>query len=193
MYALKKHNDLRFPLAFECQKCGSCCRNLSEGIPFFIEDVRQLSVLIKKSFSYILMKYCSFQNYIIETEENLSIAVPMLTLKTPKGCCPFLLDNKCAVHSHKPYYCRAAPFISVFFEDIEIYSMNVSTCCGFGKGKKYSEEEIIGFLLLEEQYLSFEHSQYLSWFYDYASRIFKKEVNNGKTTRWQNGISTKMD
>ncbi|MCZ7385292.1 MAG: YkgJ family cysteine cluster protein [Candidatus Methanoperedens sp.] len=66
---------------FKCSKCGKCCR---ENPPDLLSD-----------------EYQHFDDKLTVWEDGF------VALKKP---CPFLVDNTCKIHDHKPRMCRFVPF-----------------------------------------------------------------------------------
>jgi len=111
--------------------------------------------------------------------DNESLTVPVVCLQPFEEVCPFLVGNNCTIHLFKPYVCRAAPFISLLFQDKVWISFFKQRCKGFGKGKMHSLDEIRQ-QLKEEVILEREDLiEYQSGFYKKINNILKKEENHG--------------
>lgn len=95
--------------AFQCQRCGACCRHVRESVPLESLDL------------YRIAKYLKKKGQVSGVEDVLQqFAVPVLldacgymafTLKVtgPEDCCIFLKDGKCSIHEVNPRACRTYP------------------------------------------------------------------------------------
>jgi Fe-S-cluster containining protein len=164
--------------SFECQQCGTCCRGHANGIPLFITDIQRLSRHLGYSVEQFLVKFCSFR--LLQNREG---RLPMLFLRPQQDQCPFLRQNRCLVHSHKPYLCRKAPVVSVLFENANLMRTFKEKCPGFNQGKVISAEEIQGGLQQEWEMEIADKQAYQRGWYEKLVHRFGMEVQNDPTAK----------
>lgn len=107
MNSLEEYMDLKIgvdtPFRFHCTQCGDCCINR--------DDI----ILTAKDLFFIAQKLGSTPQETAKQNCEVYIGntsrIPIIRL-APKGLlrhCPFLKDNKCAVHDVKPTVCATFP------------------------------------------------------------------------------------
>lgn len=88
---------------FRCKQCGNCCRNREDILisPYDLSRIAQhLSVKPKD----VIDRYCLF--YI---GRNSHLPVVLLKAIGKDKHCPFLQNNRCAIHASKPTVCALFP------------------------------------------------------------------------------------
>lgn len=163
-----------FSFKFQCQKCGTCCKNVPAGIPIYIKDAKQISSYLTIPLDDFLEQYCKLTIYESKMKDGIS-GVPVLYIKSYDGVCPFLNKNRCVIHLSKPYFCKSAPFISLLFQSEKLISYFQSRCHGYGKGKMYSVGNIKHLIKEEERLEEEDFVLYQEGFYSKLTDIFKKE------------------
>jgi uncharacterized protein len=158
--------------SFECQHCGVCCLGHPSGIPIYIIDLCRLSSYLHISTEEFLSKFCSLTN--IGSPQK---PVPVLSLQLRNGKCPFLYQKTCSVHQYKPYLCKAAPIISVLFENSSLMDACRKKCPGFGKGNMISENEMQKILETEYEIEIADKKAYQRGWYTKIKKILNKEVS----------------
>lgn len=146
---------------FKCKSCGMCCTNSTvKSIVLRAHDIFNLSVALNTSTARIIELYGNM--YL-----GSSSGLPVVQLKSKKidfpmnlrlstngnetiSICPFLKNNRCAVHSHKPSPCRLYPLGRVVHIDKSecsmenknetVYFLQKNTLCG-NKGETHSIDE----------------------------------------------------
>jgi len=98
----------------KCDNCGKyCCGNKSEK---FISS----SIITKTDFEEI-KKGTNFSvthiDQICDLKKTPKTNSPIYTLKRENGSCLFFKDNKCSIHSFRPFDCRLFPLDIHFFKD----------------------------------------------------------------------------
>lgn len=93
--------------AFECTMCGACCSNLGQDqvVLLLAEDIVAMARGLRMSVDDLLTRYC-------ETNEHLSRRAgrPIVQLSSRDRRCVFLgRDNKCEIHTFKPFQCKNGP------------------------------------------------------------------------------------
>lgn len=82
----------------DCTTCANCCR---EVVPTLSQtEVDRLATHLGMTSSEFASKYL---NRVEGTEDN-----PWIIRERP---CPFLKDNRCSVHEHRPANCRDYPYL----------------------------------------------------------------------------------
>jgi len=85
--------------AFECQRCGDCCR--WPGYVYIAQDD------VKRIAAHLGLSEFEFVNRYAEIVHR-----PRLNLKTkPNGECVFLEGNECSIHKVKPKHCADFPTV----------------------------------------------------------------------------------
>lgn len=118
-------------IRFSCQGDGRCCLNHGRHTYVYVSfnDRRRLAARLG-------MTTLAF------TREYTRASDGLVHLKDPDRECPFLRNNRCAVHDARPWQCRTWPFWpenmhpKVWERDV------VSFCPGVGKGRLYTAGEI---------------------------------------------------
>jgi Fe-S-cluster containining protein len=124
-----------------------------------------------------LREFCSLHHYDYSVGSK-TIIIPVLILTRQTGQCPFLSVNSCSIHEFKPYYCSAAPFISILLQNREWVEVCSGSCPGFGKGKCYSEQDIACYLAREMELQIEDLEVYNSGFYTYVTSILAGGVRD---------------
>jgi Fe-S-cluster containining protein len=124
---------------FECQEnCGKCCtaRGDYEYVWLTMNDILRFAAYFKITVHRFVTMYCA-------AEKGGGIRL------NPKGTCQFLEGTKCSVHEARPEQCRKYPFSEIFntfrWEDAQ------KTCPGIGKGREYSEDEVVDIIIGEDK------------------------------------------
>lgn len=100
-------------IAFECQKCGACCRHIKKSVPVDSSDAFRLAQFFQRketepvNMEEILCRYadpvlldkCGYFIYVLKTTG-------------PEDACIFLRENMCTIQEAKPLTCRAYPFFA---------------------------------------------------------------------------------
>lgn len=175
------------PFKFSCQRCGKCCKNLSFSVPLYLRDVEQISFNLELTIDGFLQQYCDVNIYKYQKNDE-HFLVPVLSLKTHKKICPFFFNNLCTIHQFKPFLCKSAPFISLLFQNDNIFQFFKENCHGFGKGKFYTVKEISQKLMEEENMEIEDFKTYQKDCCQKLTQLFVKETGNEKITYFNNSI-----
>lgn len=92
-----------------CNKCGDCCRGLSNGfvITIFPSDAHRIATHLRITVNQFIGKYTYLENIEIDY-----FIIDIHYLKNINGKCMFLSkQNLCDVHSAKPVQCQEWPQI----------------------------------------------------------------------------------
>lgn len=120
--------------SFGCTCCGTCCRHRNDII-LTAYDLWHIAGYLQKSIEEIIKEYCEI--YIGNTSR-----LPIVRIK-PRGTqniCPFLIRNKCVIHTVKPEICAIFPLGRIQMEgskEIRYFLQNIR--CG-KKDKTYTLE-----------------------------------------------------
>jgi len=146
---LTKTHQMEFQ--FECQKCGNCCGAM-EGITYIdIDEIFELGEKLPCSIKALLENYIDVSEKIIRINKK-EIKFKFFMIRQQKDACIFLQGPECRIYSARPFQCRQFPFWYELFNNKKIYREIQETCQGFGKGKKYTAEEIEQRLTQDNQY-----------------------------------------
>lgn len=118
-------------IQFECTQCGACCTGGPGAVFLSEEDMDRLT-------SYLQMEKDTFlQDYTHRVQGEISL------IEKDHTDCIFLKDNRCSVHEARPTQCRTYPFWFDRMRSEEAWQQTCLECPGLGKGKTYSQEEIL--------------------------------------------------
>lgn len=117
-------------------------------MPLFYQDVNRIAAYTNLSIKEFVVKHCDSELHNVAIEGQ-KISIPLIALKTSKNCCGFYKNNECSIHKVKPYFCEAAPFISLLFQNDDVIEFHKNNCHGFGHGIYYSNKKIESILLQE--------------------------------------------
>ena len=120
-------------IRFECQQCGFCCTGSSGTIFVSANDIKEIAKFLKIAEEDFIKKYLyPFKNsYSIKEKEN--------------GDCLFY-ENGCKIYPVRPNQCRTYPFWVKNLRNEKNWERTKKECIGIGKGKLYTEEEILDIL-----------------------------------------------
>jgi len=110
-------------------------------MPIYHQDAMRIARNIGHDLQAFLSKYCEVIVHNI-FDEGEWVTIQINYLKTIRGNCVFLHDATCSIHPVKPYLCKSAPCISLWFHDRETVESFKKHCRGFGKGPYYSKDKI---------------------------------------------------
>lgn len=127
-----KKNFWKDGIRFECQGSGKCCTSRGNyGFVYLtLEDRRRFAKFFKIPTARFTRKYCQ------KTGGHFH-------LRHPEKDCEFLSEKKCTVYEARPSQCRTWPF---WPENMNAKTWKrdvIAFCPGVGKGKRYSEKEIL--------------------------------------------------
>ncbi len=119
-------------IRFECIRCGRCCTGEPGTVYVGREEISQISDFLK-------MDEKAFQRqYLYPFRDSYSIK------ELPDGRCIFFHPEKgCLIHPVKPLQCRTYPFWFKNLRNEHRWRETQRECPGIGKGKLFSEEEIL--------------------------------------------------
>ncbi len=100
---MKKPLTLDSTFHFCCDQCGDCCRH-REDIILTPYDLFRLATYLKTTPLDVIQQYCIF--YI---GERSGLPIVLLNAVGEDKHCPFLENNRCAVHASKPTVCALFP------------------------------------------------------------------------------------
>lgn len=88
---------------FQCDQCGDCCRHRTDILltPF---DLNRIARHMGTTPQVVVERYC-----IVYVGESSHFPVVLLKAVGKDEACPFLKDNRCSIHQHKPTVCALFP------------------------------------------------------------------------------------
>jgi len=115
-------------IKFNCAKCGSCCRNISDknsslrGLPVLEWELKSLKKLNPNLKTEPI-------DVFYDKKSKLYFCLGYSLIKEP---CVFLKNNQCSIHKNRPLICKAFPIAKhpVFLEKVPDLSC-FSKCCNF--------------------------------------------------------------
>ncbi|MDI3497279.1 YkgJ family cysteine cluster protein, partial [Archaeoglobus sp.] len=90
MYAIYRSEGIEVAIPFECRMCGKCCEKLSQCV----YDPSKGKIIAEADLG--LFEYVELN--------DVELKSPILIKP-----CPFLKDNRCAIHEIRPKSCREFP------------------------------------------------------------------------------------
>ena len=129
----KKRYFFSSGIHFECQQCGFCCTGSSGTIFVSSEEIKEIAKFLKIAEKDFIENYLyPFRNsYSIKEKEN--------------GDCLFY-EKGCKIYPVRPGQCRTYPFWIKNLRNEKNWELTKKECPGIGKGKLYTEEEILDIL-----------------------------------------------
>ena len=100
---MKRALKLDDSFAFRCDQCGDCCRH-REDILISPYDLFRIARHLSVTPESIIDRYFI---YYIGNDSNLPLVI--LKAQGEDRLCPFLLNNRCSIHSAKPSVCGLFP------------------------------------------------------------------------------------
>ena len=159
-----------FEFNWQCQRCNECCKSMSTGVPLLLSDTSRIASFMNITQQGFIRKYCDYR--IITDEEN-GVDIPLLSSQLQGRTCILFDGSGCTIHAVKPYYCKAAPLISLLFTDDGIREAFKKHCEGVGKGKRFSTSEIL-YQIGEEKRLEYEDIlEYQRSGYSFIDKLIK--------------------
>ena len=88
---------------FHCDQCGDCCRHRTDILltPF---DLNRIARHLGTKPQEVVERYC-----IVYVGESSRFPLVLLKAVGKDEACPFLKDNRCSIHQHKPTVCALFP------------------------------------------------------------------------------------
>jgi uncharacterized protein len=130
-------------LKFECTRCRQCCQKESGDLFLSALDLRRLAGYLELSDEEFFLEYCEIV--------DLELAQRVSLVADENGACVFLGPAGCEVYEHRPLQCRAFPFWASNLMDAQSWQQVGETCCGVGRGRLWSREEVLGWVEKRER------------------------------------------
>jgi Fe-S-cluster containining protein len=137
--------------------CGDCCRGFNEGeVYLYWDDITKLANFLGyngneglKEFAKKILKVITNKFYWKEPEASKGKNYRFNTLGFKfvgeDEHCQFLKENKCTVHSARPFQCRCFPFWQMMVSSRKNFINYSKKCPGLRtlKGRFYSKQSIL--------------------------------------------------
>jgi Fe-S-cluster containining protein len=93
-------------MRFNCQMSGECCKSRGEHGFVALEesDIHRMEIHLGKPRE----QFAEFRAF--DSFRNITQPHSRWIIKGTEKQCPFLVDNKCSIHSVKPVQCATWPF-----------------------------------------------------------------------------------
>lgn len=124
------HDGIRF----ECTQCGACCTGEPGAVYLTEADIQRLCQHLDLSRDHFLEQYTHRVHGRISLREK------------EHGDCIFLEEARCTLHAARPDQCRTYPFWPERMRSTAAWEQTCLECPGIGRGRLYTEEEILGIL-----------------------------------------------
>ncbi|MFX0058735.1 MAG: YkgJ family cysteine cluster protein [Candidatus Hodarchaeota archaeon] len=142
---------------FSCQMCGTCCRGFNEGeVYLYRDDIIRLANFLGykgnngfREFAKKFLKVVKNTFYWKEPKatrgKNYKVNTLGFKFTGEDEHCHFLKDNKCNVHSARPFQCRCFPFWQMMVSNKNNFIDYSKKCPGLRtlKGTYYSREKVL--------------------------------------------------
>ena len=127
---------------FECVKCVNCCTDKTKGYVYLeINEIFKISKHLGISIDELLDKYIEYREEIIDLDDG-EFKFNVFSITQKNGSCIFLRGGNCNIYEFRPFQCRQYPFWNDIFNNKDNFKKYKVRCNGFGKGRKYTEDEI---------------------------------------------------
>ena len=145
-------------ICFECRNCGFCCTGSSGTIYVNQNEILEIA-------KFLDMDINKFK------EEFLYPFRDSFSIKEKDNYACIFYENGCSIYSVRPNQCRTYPFWIKNMRSESNWENEKKQCPGIGKGKLYSQKEILDILEESEIWPSFS---FLFWFANsrYESKWF---------------------
>ncbi len=123
-------------IRFECQRCGMCCTGEPGTVYVGKEEVEDIA-------RFFNMDIEEFKNkFLYPFRDSYSIK------ELKDGSCVFYRQNMCTIYPVRPMQCKTYPFWLKNLRNEKRWKEIQKECPGIGKGKLFSEQEIIDIISL---------------------------------------------
>lgn len=111
--------------SFQCAGCGGCCRH-REDIVLSGYDLYRLSKRLRLPPRLTARSFCRIY---MGTVSHLPV-LRLVPVKAEHNNCPFLAENRCAIHEARPLVCALYPLGQEISTDGQVSYYFQSTQCG---------------------------------------------------------------
>lgn len=135
-------------LRFECQRCGACCTGEPGIIRATESEILCIADWLKRSVDDLSQESIERigQGYVIR--------------EWPDGACIFWRDTGCGIYPVRPLQCRLYPFWFKLLRNPALWEAEMKHCPGIGKGRRYTEAEILEWVTLSmAEYIRLEETE----------------------------------
>lgn len=129
-------------LTFHCNRCGRCCRDLSEGFPITPHDLMRIAQYLNRTPEEVYQRYC-FQ------DTGACSLLLMVCIRTNFGDCTFLRGKKCILGDAMPGSCHFNPLGRIINLDGRIDYIDLGKSCG-SKNRYMKIRDWVGEFCTEE-------------------------------------------
>ncbi len=126
-------------LRFECTRCGACCTGEPGIIRVTDAEIAAIAAYLQMSLEEVRSGYVRMNDQGSGIRERVD------------GACVFWIGDGCAIYPVRPLQCRLYPFWFRLLRNPDAWESERKRCPGIGRGRLWSEEEI-----LERLWLSME-------------------------------------
>lgn len=116
-----RDNDLVKADCGGCVGCSSCCERMADTIILDPLDIYNLCKGLSVGFEDLMQG-------AVELNVQDGLIQPNLRMADPTGCCSFLENGRCKVHSFRPGFCRLFPLGRVYENGDFSYFLQVYEC-----------------------------------------------------------------
>lgn len=124
-------------IRFECSRCGGCCTGEPGIIRVTEAEILQIADWLK----------CSVEEIVQDSIERAANGYRIR--EREDGACAFWSDSGCGIYPVRPAQCRLYPFWFNLMRNPVVWEAEKKRCPGIGKGKWYTEDEILDLLALQ--------------------------------------------
>ncbi|MEW6258948.1 MAG: YkgJ family cysteine cluster protein [Thermodesulfobacteriota bacterium] len=131
-------------LQFECTRCGTCCTGDPGIIRVGDVDITAIAAYLQVSLEDVRSRYVRMDASGTGIRERVD------------GACIFWGEDGCAVYPVRPLQCRLYPFWFQLLRNPDAWKAEQKRCPGIGRGRLWSEEEILERIWLSMESLGVE-------------------------------------
>ena len=95
--------------AFQCRRCGACCRHVKESVPLESLDAYRIAKYLKEKGEASCVEDVLERFAVPVLLDGCGYMAFMLAVTGEEDACVFLRDGRCSVHEVKPRACRTYP------------------------------------------------------------------------------------
>ncbi len=112
----------------DCKGCSACCEHMGRSILLDPYDVVKLAKATGKDFAQM------HSEGLIELTIEQGLIIPCIKMQKATDACPFLVNQRCSIHSDRPGYCRLFP-LGRDFQNGEFRYILLNKLCPANKSK----------------------------------------------------------
>ena len=127
-------------LAFECHRCGNCCRGAG-NVWISDAEITALARALEMTADELRSVYTRAPEQE-DRERDGEAPRTLLRQKSNEDCVFWDERSGCTIYAHRPRQCRTYPFWRGILHARETWESEASSCAGIGSGRIHTVSEI---------------------------------------------------